>query len=323
MEYSPWESSHWVFLHWSCPPVFCAIPCAGSQITLLLALPSALPPLWRCRQSTLVSLRCCVRKAASMDPQALAHWGQVPGSQYSRAWTHLESCGSSLDLSPPSASMHPQRVYLLLSDSSSRGNTHCPTPKAVSRKRLLWWTPRLPSHAPSQWCFASMVGPGFFLLYSQLRPYHTPAASGCLSAADSVLSLGLSSETQVSALSSCPHQWMHILGWGLQQRSRDPLCSACCQSAAGCMLFSVSIAPLLFQLISPLVKGLPRVLELCFFSCFLPGAQVPPPFLFCFFLLSYPVMWRSFLHCHLISLPVFSKVFCENFSTCRYTFESY
>ena len=51
-------------VHWSLCSVVSPVTCrAGSQNTLLLALPSVPPPLWECRQSGLASLRQCVHKA--------------------------------------------------------------------------------------------------------------------------------------------------------------------------------------------------------------------------------------------------------------------
>ena len=91
----------WVRLYWSTPTgrgateysstrvvyrrvssvVWPVTHCGGSQSTLLLASQSALPQLWECRQTALVSLRCCVHKATSTDQPVQTHWSQVPGPQ--------------------------------------------------------------------------------------------------------------------------------------------------------------------------------------------------------------------------------------------------
>ena len=63
-KYSSARAIHW----WVCSVVWPFTLCAGSQSTLLLALPSAPPQLWECQQLALVSLRHCFHKATSADP---------------------------------------------------------------------------------------------------------------------------------------------------------------------------------------------------------------------------------------------------------------
>ena len=109
-----------------------------------------------------------------------------------------------------------------------------------------------------------------------------------------VLSLGLISEAWASAPSPNPHQQMHISGWGVQGGGTDcaGLCPFWLLKTGCCILLWGSEA--LSQLISLLVRGLPRVREP--FSQLLPRREVPSwflsHFLFFFFLLSYLVTWR-------------------------------
>ena len=106
--------------------------------------------------------------------------------------------------------------------------------------------------------------------------YHIPAPSGCIYEPVPVFSSSLSTETRVSLPSLCAHQPRHVLGGGVQWWART-LCAAlplfCLLQACWGSLLWASKPPYLSQLISWLVKGVPRVREHFLFHSFLPGLQ--------------------------------------------------
>lgn len=110
-----------------------------------------------------------------------------------------------------------------------------------------------------------------------------------------VIFLGLSTKTQVSAPSPHTHQQTCIWGWGLQWDGQyylhRSLCSACCKAAA-----ELSSEPL--KLLS-IPADLLASEEASQGQWTFPLSQLPPrdvgPILIFFFLLSYQLMWSSFL----------------------------
>ena len=89
-----------------------------------------------------------------------------------------------------------------------------------------------------------------------------------------VLSLSLLAETQLSAPS--PHVCQHtlVLDWGVQGTGQECLCCFLSVLSAGNQLLLSPLSLYLFQLISQLVNGIPRLREPFLFNSSLPGAQV-------------------------------------------------
>ena len=124
-----------------------------------------------------------------------------------------------------------------------------------------------------------------------------------------VLLPGLLSSPHVPAFSPRVHWRTHVPVWGAQACGTDHLCSSHSVLSATDWPFhpplTASDAPLLFQLISPSVKGLPRMWEslLCFSSP--PGAQNS----FCFLSSSFSLL--SFILSLYVEIsPVFSGGQC-------------
>ena len=130
--------------------------------------------------------------------------------------------------------------------------------------------------------------PGFSHNHSCLWISSLPSPHAVSSQPTAVLSLGLLYKPHVPAPSPCLHQWTHISGWGMQGCGIGHLCrSHSVLPTTDRLLNSPPIAPkapLLSQLISPPLRGLPQMREpLLSFSSTPRGAgPIPLPLLFLF-----------------------------------------
>ena len=130
-------------------------------------------------------------------------------------------------------------------------------------------------------CFYGSLG--FLHKHSQLQVTSLPSPLAVSSQPTAVLPLGLFSNPHVPALRPHVHRWTHVPLWDAQGCGTDHLCRSYSVLSATDQLFhaplTASDAPLLSQLISSSVRGLPQIQEplLCFSSS--PSAQIPSCFL--------------------------------------------
>lgn len=167
--------------------MLCGVTCAGSHRTLLLALPSAPPLWWGCRQSSLVSLRCCVQSHQSRS------LGTNPLKLSTRTAIvmHLDLPQELWNWSRPWPGLH---MHVLTKSTAAKaepiattGTPTVPLTELVDvmpRKGLLWQVLLLPSYSPFQWAFTSLVSQASSTYIPDCGPYHPPSPSGCLSAAN-------------------------------------------------------------------------------------------------------------------------------------------
>lgn len=101
----------------------------------------------------------------------------------------------------------------------------------------------------------------------------------------------------VSSSSPRTYQQACVSGWGMQQGGTDYLFwSLFCSLQISCVAFlQASEASFLFWLILLTMRGLPQVWKPFLFHCSFLGQRSCPASIF-FFFLSYPIMWRFFLH---------------------------
>ena len=166
---------------------------------------------------------------------------------------------------------------------------------------------------------------GFPPQHSWLRISSLPSLQAVSSQPTAVLPLGFLSNPHIPALSLRVHRWTHVPVWGAQGCGTDRLCrSHSVLSATDQLLHpssTASDAPLLSQLISLWVRGLPRMWEtlLCFSSPW--GADsILLPLLFFFLSFFCPTRLCRDLSCP-FQCPKSSAsvqlVFCEDYSICR------
>ena len=250
-----------------------------------------------------MSCRHCIYKAGSggINPRITQPWGK--GSVF----IPTSMCGQ-----PPGTCALPELIEVVLRWLRVLRERGClvgpapPFPNSFNNGTSVPW-----------WTWASVCPPGcsHTTLQSLQAVFMQPTP---------VLSLDLSSEAQVSALSPCVHQWTHVSGWGEQGYSTDHLrrsLSILPFTNWLCALLWASEAPFLPQLISLQVKGLHRVWEPFLLHSSLPGAQVlswSPPFI-SFILPGYMEISPAILGVWDL-LPVFSRHFVRVFSTCRCIF---
>ena len=161
-------------------------------------------------------------------------------------------------------------------------------------KRLHWRFPPLPLCAPQQWCLASMAGLGFLHVHLRLwqHPQSSPFRLSPRSQHQSFPLVRPPKPKLQHPAPPCPtpHWQTQVSGLGvLGGTDCAVLPLLWLQQTSRCTLLQGSEAPPPSQLITPPVRGLPRVQEPFLFHSSLPGAQVPSQF---FFLLSYSVTWR-------------------------------
>ena len=117
-------------------------------------------------------------------------------------------------------------------------------------------------HAPQQWRLTSLAGPGLFLYSLGFGAPHPSPPQAVSMQPTPVLCLGLTSKAQASAPSPHLPQRTSISGWGVLG-SALTVCAGisplCLLQTGCCALLRGSEAPPLSQLISPPVRGLPRV----------------------------------------------------------------
>ena len=150
------------------------------------------------------------------------------------------------------------------------------------RREAAMAAPPLVHHSTVAICFYG--SPSFLHKNSWLRISSLPSLQAVSLQPTAVLSPGLLSKPHVPAPNPCPHQRTHVLGWGTQGFGMDHVHrSQSVLPAIDWSLYSPPIAPeapLVSQLISLLVRGLPRMQEpLLSFSIPPPGAYIPSHFL--------------------------------------------
>ena len=129
----------------------------------------------------------------------------------------------------------------------------------------------------------------------------TPVPSGCLHTANSSPLPRFLSKPHSLASSPHQHQWTHVSGWGMQGCGTDHLCRSLSVLPATDWLLCSPLgpeSPLLSQLISLLVRGLPVCGNFSSPSAPHQEHRSCPTSTFHFFLfsvLSYLVTWGSFL----------------------------
>ena len=116
----------------------------------------------------------------------------------------------------------------------------------------------LPLCITQQWCLASMA---VWVSSTSITNFLPPIPQAVSSQPTAVLASGLLSNSHISTLSPCVHWQTYIPVWGTQGCGTDNLCRSYSVLSATDQLFHprliASDAPLLSQLISPSVRGLP------------------------------------------------------------------
>ena len=151
-------------------------------------------------------------------------------------------------------------------------------------------------------------GPGFLCKHSQLQISSLPSTQAVSLQPTAVLSLCLLSKPHVPAPSPHLHQWTHISGWGTQGCGTDHLCRShsvlLVTDQLLCSPLIAPEAPLLSQLISLPVRGLPQMWETLVSFSSPKGVQVPLRFISSPFSLLFSFVLPGYAQIFLVLLVV-------------------